>query len=316
MWYAAPVNAQGRLVLQVLLAALVGCGRARYLAAVDVGERDVGPLDTPATDAALDATLPMGCAWDAPLFDAPSLVLPSVVDPVALSLSADALTLYFGRAGVVYSATRPSLDAPFEAPSRLDEVFDAGFDVDGVVFRRDGLELVMSSGTLGGLGGHDLFRRVRASRADAWSAPEALTRLNSVQNDWDYFLTADGLTLWFQRQTMDPTTGDIFRASRPALGMPFGLAVTVLGLADPGIQETGPSLPDDGSVVVVSIGPDLNIHYARITGTASVGSPTPLPELNSPMVEYEVTIRGDGCEILFVSNRGGAMQIYRASRTR
>jgi hypothetical protein len=309
------VNLPGRLVTQVLLAALVGCGRARYLAAEDSGARDVGPLDTPATDTPPDVPRPMGCAWDAPVFDAPTLVLPSIVDPVALSLSADALTLYFGRAGVVFSSTRASLTAPFGTPSRLDEVFDAGFDVDGVVFRRDGLELVMSSGSLGGLGGHDLFRRVRSSRADSWSAPEALTRLNSAQNDWDYFLTADGLTLWFQRQTMEPSTGDIYRARRGNLSSLFDPGIAVPSLSVPGLQETGPSLPDDGSVVVMSVGPELNIHYAPITGTL-VGAPTPLPELNSPMVEYEVTIRGDGCEIFFVSNRGGSMQIYGASRTR
>lgn len=255
----------------------------------------------------------MGCAWVAPVFDAPSLVLASVVDPVALSLSEDALTLYFSVDGVVFASTRPSLDAPFGAASRVDEVFDPGFDVDGVVFRRDGLELIMSTGALGGAGSQDLFHRSRPSRTDTWSWPTPLTSLNSPTNEWDYFLEADGLTLWFQRQSSDPSTGDIYRAVRPTLELPFEPALVVPSLSVPGLQETGPSVPDDGSVVVVSVG--LDLHFARMVGEEP-GSPLPLPELNTARVEYEATVRGDGCEILFVSNRGGDMQIYRASRAR
>ncbi len=287
---------------------LVGCGRGLYELARGP-ENDAGPHDAASgTDA---FPFPRVCDWTSPVFEAPELALsaPTADGDYALSLSADGLRLGFTMSGVVYTASRSSLDARFGAPARLEEVFDPAYRVDGVVMRRDGLELVMGSAELGGAGLTDLFRRTRASVADPWSPPEPLTALNTPLHDWDYFLEADGLALWLMRQGADGTSQDILRASRSSLAEPFAAATVVPTLSDPARLESSPSLPDDGSVVVLMV--DLDLHYAPVVGGVPQ-APIPIPGVNTAGLEYEPTVRADGCEILFVSERGETLEIYRA----
>jgi hypothetical protein len=316
------MRAGWRLTRCALVCALVvpasACGRELYdpdvgASGLDAGQLDAGALDAGALEGGLADAFPFPrvCDWSSPVFDPPERALAGAdgQGAYALSLSADGLRLTFTVDGVVFTASRSSLDTRFGSPARLDEVFDPAYRVDGVVMRRDGLELVLGSAELGGAGLTDLFRRTRPSVADPWSAPEPLTALNTALHDWDYFLEADGLAIWLMRQTADATSQDILRATRLSLADPFGAAAVVPALSDPTRLESSPTLPDDGSVVVLMV--DLDLHYAPVVGGAPQ-APTPIPGVNSAALDYEPTVRADGCEILFVSNRFETLEVYRA----
>jgi hypothetical protein len=65
--------------------------------------------------------------------------------------------------------------------------------------RRDGLEIILASGRPGVLGAFDLYRSVRRSVHQPWSAPENLGPLvNSASLEVFPSLSADGKTLLFQ----------------------------------------------------------------------------------------------------------------------
>jgi hypothetical protein len=65
----------------------------------------------------------------------------------------------------------------------------------------DGLELFFASRRLGGKGGYDVWvsRRVRVE--DPWPEPVAVVELNSTGDDVYPFITAEGKTLYYNRNT-------------------------------------------------------------------------------------------------------------------
>ncbi|GAB4199454.1 MAG: hypothetical protein OHK0013_09580 [Sandaracinaceae bacterium] len=87
---------------------------------------------------------------------------------------------------------------------------------------------------------------------------------------------------------------------RSSLEAPFESATEVPAVPDPTRIESSPSLPDDGSIIVLMV--DLEIHYAPMVGGVPQ-TPVPIPALDTDDLDYEPVARADGCELLFVSNR-------------
>lgn len=66
-----------------------------------------------------------------------------------------------------------------------------------VTIRKDGRELFFSSNRTGGLGSFDIYRSTRRSAHEPWSAPVGVAALNTVANDQQPSLSADGRTVIF-----------------------------------------------------------------------------------------------------------------------
>ena len=75
----------------------------------------------------------------------------------------------------------------------------------------DGLLLLFTSNRSGGSGGNDTWMTRRVTRDDPWGPPANLGPIvNSVIEEWDPSLSADGSTLYFNRGT---ASHDLWQAS-------------------------------------------------------------------------------------------------------
>jgi Tol biopolymer transport system component len=155
-------------------------------------------------------------------------------------------------------------------------------------------------------GTNNLYVMTRASTTAAWSAPVALTALNTSSQEESPRLSTDDLTLYFGRG------GNIFRTTRTAIGQPWGVPQAV-GAVNTGAYEKWLAVCSNGYAIVSrangSNGQDL------YEGTVSGGTPTLLTQLNSTSNEQGTFLTSDCLRVYFQSNRDGNHNMYVASRT-
>jgi Tol biopolymer transport system component len=102
----------------------------------------------------------------------------------------------------------------FSTPSPVPGVnLDTASIENNPVVTPDELTLIFGSNRPGGTGDYDMYEARRASVADGFGAPIALTGLNTTGSDDPTWISPDGCNLYFIR--VDPTLGfQIFMASR------------------------------------------------------------------------------------------------------
>jgi hypothetical protein len=202
---------------------------------------------------------------------------------------------------------------PWSAPQPLT-ILNTTMDESDPDLRGDGLELVFHSLRNGGLGGYDLYHATRATTADPFGAPTALTSLETAGDEGWPSLTADGLTILFSDNQ------DLFFATRPSLGAPFGArqALPELSSAD---VDTTPELSRDGLIAMVTRGVtntrDIWMYTRAADGPPNVGwsAPVRLVELASSMTDASPDLDEHGLTIHFHSDRGGGKDdLYVATR--
>jgi WD40-like Beta Propeller Repeat len=215
----------------------------------------------------------------------------------------------------VYSAQRSGPGAPFGAVAHLVEISTS--DAEGHLATSDGLHGYFWSTRPGGLGSSDIWMVTRDDPASAFSSPHAenLTILNTAQNDYDPWPSADGRRLYYAR------AGDLVVAERATPEDAFGPPIP---LAGPGIVtssiEDNPALSADERFLVFSatrpegLG-ERDIYYARRADrNAPFSEPRLLPLVNGPYKDWEACIT-EGGELFFSSDRPGGMgsdDIYRS----
>jgi hypothetical protein len=95
----------------------------------------------------------------------------------------------------------------------------------------DLLEIYFISDRMGGLGRRDVWFATRASRIDAFGAPELLREASSDQEEASPIISGDGLTLWVgSRREGGQGELDIWRTTRAARGEPWGPPENVAAL--------------------------------------------------------------------------------------
>ena len=175
-----------------------GCGLADIFVARRHDKRD---------DFGWEPAENLGCVVNSGFNDAG----PTIFEDEATGIT----TLYFTRQNNppgsdqgwdIYATTRMGDDEPFGAPVLVPEL-SSPFRDTRTAIRRDGLEMIISSGRPGGAGSEDLWVSTRASTLDAWSTPVnldadslALGRppvVNSTAFDGAPALSFDGTTLYF-----------------------------------------------------------------------------------------------------------------------
>ena len=102
--------------------------------------------------------------------------------------------------GPYVSAILP--DGSFSLPVLVPEL-DSPVDDMRPMIRFDGREILLASSRAGSLG-RDLWTAVRGSVFDAWEPPSQLVAINTAANELTPFLSADGCTLIFASDRMDP----------------------------------------------------------------------------------------------------------------
>jgi hypothetical protein len=315
------------VVLLALGACRLGFEEHRLDVDAPVQPADTAPLDGAldgAADSGLDSTLivtgPALCGMPFGTWEITPPVLLSAVNDLLFAqfpttdrsefdpvLSEDGLTLWFttdqpGRFAV-WRATRPSVDVEFNFVEAMGPDVNAAANGHFGFQALDERVAIISAPFAGELGGGDYWLGTLGA-SWTWAA----TALSTTGNDIDARLTADGLAVYLVRDTGGDR--DIYRATRPDLASDFGAAVPEAQLNTP-FSDSGP-LPVAGGVYLVantSVGGDENIYYAE-TG----GPPFRLEALVGPTFDGEPAVipRATGCEIIFVSDRDGSFDLYRA----
>ena len=156
--------------------------------------------------------------------------------------------LYFGsdRAAGTPTAFVSSWDgATFGAPAPA-----AGFanqEFQGPAFDDDDLEMFFTTLT----SPTQLMRATRTTTSSAWTIDGVVTELDDPAADdgWPT-LSSDGLTMFFESdRNSDP--GNIYVATRPAIGSPFGTATAVTELNTPA-NDGDPDLSPDGLTLMLA----------------------------------------------------------------
>ena len=248
----------------------------------------------------------------------------------SFSLMPDGRTAYFSSArggGVgasdVYVATRTTPTGPFQTVSAYKSINTAD-EESQLSLSADGLVAMLATTRPGGAGLSDIWIATRASTAQPFTSatffPAAL--INTDQNEWDPFLSPDGLTLYYQT-TGDPKGmggAELLVSQRPNVQSPFKQG-TLLDAVNSSDDDGNPAVSADGLVLVFastrSGGPGKSdIYYAtRASATDGFNNPQLLPNVNTADAERDPFLTPDGCTLYFVSDRPGGkgkLDIYRA----
>ena len=207
-------------------------------------------------------------------------------------------------------------NSEWAAPVHLPAPVNSSFRELAARLSPDGLSLYFGSDrTQGSLGGFDIWVSHRACTGCAWEEPVNLgPNINSPGADGSPELSADGHLLFFSGSRDAGQGGEDIWVSRradvdddrgwePAVNL--GPAVnTVASEAGP---EYVPALEAGAAGLYFTRGSD--VFQVRITRDGEAAEPAvPVAELNDPTTtDGNVTVRADGREAFFWSNRLGGM---------
>jgi hypothetical protein len=231
-------------------------------------------------------------------------------------LPQDGLTIWFvsSRQGGVglndfYRATRSSTLEAFADVQNLSSINTESNEFK-LVFDSAGTTAFISTNRSGGLGGSDLWM---ASLESAYNIDTAvftpMANVNSDQDEWDVFLTADDLQLFFNRENqiyfaMRADTQSLFQTPQP-LGDEINLG-----------SAGSPSLTADGLVLVFSSSREgsiggSDIWYATRSDTSqSFSSPQLVPGVNTADIEVDPFVTPDGCTLYFARGPQNLYDLY------
>jgi hypothetical protein len=217
----------------------------------------------------------------------------------------------------------------WSAPVNLGPVVNSSAIEFGPAITPNGLSLYISVFSPS-KGDEDIFVSHRLKRTDPWGVPVSLTPINTSANERVPAFSRDGRTLFFASDRPGGSgSTDIWMSRRDNPRDDFGWGPPVnLG---PGVNtaagEAGSTLferlnddeDEDGAILIFNSdragSQDLYMSMRRQDG--SYGAATAITELNTPFTDARPTIRSDGLEIFFFSNRPGSrgLDLWTATRS-
>jgi hypothetical protein len=294
-------------------ALLVACGSSGD-ATLDGPASDTSAKDDAAVPAC-DVTKPFGT--------------PTLVDGVNTSdhdkwgwQTVDQRTIYFSRAPAgsdtqnLFVATRAQPSDAFTDARAIDSVNTTSNEARPMV-SSDGRTLYMEYVDSAGV---DIHFSTRSDTSAEFSAQMPLPVINGSTADFNPWISADGLTMYF---TSDRDGfNDIFRATRASTSDNFSAPMAVAELNSSAGDYMG-ALSADGLEIFIGSSRDTNlanddIFYAtRDTPSGPFGAVMKIAELsNAATNEYPTWVSADRCQLMFTSNRSGNYDIWIASRMR
>jgi WD40-like Beta Propeller Repeat len=193
---------------------------------------------------------------------------------------------------------------------------------------KDGRSLYFASTRTNPNGGEDLWVSRRPDKDTPWGAPMNLgSTVNSASNDRSPALSRDGHLLFF---ASDRPGGsgvlDIWVSWRAHTHDDLGWQPPVnLAAVNSSATDAGPSYFENEDLGIPQLfmassmpggSGGLDLYVSTLTSGGWWSAPIPIPELNSGQLDLTPTIRHDGLEIIFASNRptSGAQDLWVATR--
>ena len=208
--------------------------------------------------------------------------------------------------------------AEWSAPINLGPVVNSAFEEFLPEMSKNGLSLYFASNRPGPFGGEDLWVSRRATRDDAWGEPLNLgPNVNTSFNERSPALSRDGHFLFFAT-TRPGGSGafDIWVSWRAHTHDDFGWQPPVnLGAGvNSAFGDFGPTFFENDEIGIPNlffassrpggIG-GVDIYRSELLANGSFGPAALIPELSTPQNDFRATIRPDGLEVFFDSNRPG-----------
>ena len=232
-----------------------------------------------------------------------------------------ALSIVFTVSAVLLqsSATEGQAYSDWSAPVSLGAAINSTASDQQPAISKDGLSLYFASNRAGGFGGFDIYVSQRASVDDSWGAPINLgASVNTAFDEGNPAFSRDEHFMFFQSKRSSGLGGiDLWVSQREHTHDDFDWqAAANLGLGvNSTADDNGPSFfaNDDGTGAQLFFGssrPGLggaDLYVSDLMPDGSFGAAAPIPELNSPANENDPSIRHDGREIFFQSNRTGSI---------
>jgi WD40 repeat protein len=210
----------------------------------------------------------------------------------------------------------------WSAPVNLGPVVNSVFSDQQPAISKKGLSLYFASPKPGGLGGFDMYVSQRASVDDPWGSPVNLgPTVNTTSDEGNPAFSRDEHFMFFQSKRPGGSGNiDIWVSSRAHTHDDFDWEPAVnLG---PGVNsaadDNGPTYfeNDEGGAPQLYFGSSrpgglgaADIYLSEQMADGSFGPAVLVTELSSPANENRPSIRHDGLEIFFQSNRTGSIGI-------
>jgi len=294
------------------------------------GSDDGGPLpDTPDPPLVDAPAVPCLQRWlaNTVAFGAPSQLTELGSSAVERDpfVTPDEKAIYFStnRSGTqdfdIFTATRGSLSARFDAPQRDGDVSSSALD-SRFTMSGDGLiGLVASTRTGSGAeGGSDLWISERGSTSAPFTSFDrsaGLANIDTSGDELDPELSADGLRIYL---AIESSPQRLAVASRSALSSNFGNAQQIDELQS-GAGDADPTLSPDELIIVYSSrraggGSNVDLWYAtREDKTDPFSTPRRVPDVNGSAADGDPALSPDGCRLYFASDRSGDYELYVSS---
>ncbi len=236
---------------------------------------------------------------------------------IGLTLALLVLTgaMLLGSSPTAFTAV--ALDPIWSPAVNLGSAFNSTASDQQPAISPDGLSLYFASNrTPGGLGGFDLYVSQRASVSDAWgSAVNLGPAINTTFDEGNAAFSRDGRLMFFQsRRPSGFGALDIWFTTRnnPHDDFNWQPAVNLGPNINTTADDNAPAFFEDevqGTRQLFFASSRLGLADLYVSQQLGDGSFEPaalLTSLSSPMTESDPTIRFDGLEIIFQSNRVGS----------
>ena len=213
---------------------------------------------------------------------------------------------------------RPSSE--WSTPINLGPEINSPSNDQGPAISRDELSIYFTSTRPGGFGGNDLWVSRRAHKTDPWGPAVNLgSTINTSAVESTPFLSRDGRRLYFASARPGGVGGiDLWVSERAdktddlGWGEPVNLGPAINSAA----ADLGPAFFLDRETEQVTMyfystrpgGPGLRDIYRSTVDEAGSFTPAVLvAELSTPFEDEQPSVRRDGLEVFFASNRPGSM---------
>jgi hypothetical protein len=219
------------------------------------------------------------------------------------------------------ASTRAQRYSDWSAPINLGPTVNSTFNDRGPAISKDGLSLYFASTRLG-LGGEDIYVSRRENRDDEWGPPVNLGPIiNTSFNESVPAFSRDGHLLFFSsNRPLGFGNADIWVSRREDTHDDFAWqpAENLGAGVNSAFIDAGPSYFENDEVGVPQLyfnsnrpGPGIsNIYVSEQTADGSFGAASLVPELSSLADTSRPSIRHDGREIFFNSNRPGSVNTF------
>lgn len=299
---------------------MCGCGRVGFdeLPAGDGGTNVVDASKPPIDADLADATARIATGP----FDSVALV-PELSDPTLddddPTLTADMLEIYFKRdtgppSGLdIFMSTRPSVDDPWTAPIRVEELSTSDDDNTPEV-SADGLTMHFTSNRDGN---NDVYVATRTSRGEPWGTPERVAELSS--GDQDFAACTDGSGLVLTMTRIIGGNPELFEAIRPSTAAAWGTPELVPELnteryeADAVLDITGLRIFYTAVLEDATVGREV-LTAIRPSVSEPFDAPEPLMGVNTADDDEDPWLSPDMATMYFVRRTATGQDIYVATR--